>query len=247
MTTEKTLPFTISEEDIKVLTEISGLVFEPNTSAWKTAFKNIGDTELKGLKYAIGITILFALVNYALVIAGIVKIFFFGGSEWKGFLLMLVIGTVSTVFAGYKSYNYLTVDIARILYEKFFHKIYQFASRMLVDEMTKQMQANNASFHFGDIFVYIGELCNGFKKFLPRFVIRLLEIKAGEEESDAFHKLAALKSNLDNGENEKAADAIFTYIDWSVKLQLEELLTLSWLRWLIPLTLILMLSLLAII
>lgn len=223
-----------SNEAQTAVEEVAGNAFELLENPVKLITQG-GKFGVKGVGKFFGIVILFAIVNFFLLLYGMyreaVGTLLSNGLLYLGGMLLFGIGV--TVLAGYKAYVYVRTDALRIAYEKL-RPYFPGYCRKLVDRVADQkIDPNNPNIqHTLDIVSFFN---TSFQKF-PGFIRRYLVKKISKIPFVQFFR--ELHQQLLAGNRDVVADTIYQRTDAFLTDNFKANNT-RWILWLLPLNVVL--------
>ena len=211
----------ISEDIVALLENPSGLILQG------------GKYGVKGVAKFFLIVILFAIVNFIILVYA----FFRGVSSTMDSAnlvyvgLILGVGVIATVFAGFKAYNYVRTDALRVVYEKL-RPYFPGLCRTMVDRVMQQkIDLNNPNVKKTLDFY---SLFNQYFQKVPSMIRKWLFRKLDKIPFMTF--LREMQSDLVHGNREVVAMRIYEKSDALISEGFEGNNN-RWILWLLPLNL----------
>lgn len=225
----------ITERQSKKIDQLLNLAKSP-----MAMIKNAGKFGIKGGKRFLGITILFSIVNFILIVAAIITWVSAGyemGRLWH-LLIAILLGIGFTVFAGFKAYRYAISQVLYAIYlqlSPFFRKL----CGKLVDK-TKKKLGGGGSIDKEDVAIDMNaeSLLEDDSKKASSYVKRGLNFIL--KRIPIVGMLIEIKDEIKLGSRDEATDALYHRLNNYVEEEIFGGLHTKWTYILLPLNIVIM-------
>ena len=229
--------FKIEYENLPQNEENNSKLLELLDRPWRL-IKEGGKLGVKGVKRFFTILFLFAFSNTILFLYAVVRLFSTDFQFVKVFyiLLVLLIGLALTIYASYRTYQYVIIDTIRVVYENlssFFHKI----SELIIDRVEGLFQGkvdltNNQLTKALDFGKLVNSKFQRTPKFLRKGIILILN------KIPFVGMLMDLKEEIMKGNKIEASAKLYHKMDGFISDSIFSNNNTRWVWWLLPLNIL---------
>lgn len=209
---------------------------------WKI-LKSGTELGIGGIKRFSAIVLLFVMINFLLFGFGIYKAVT-SSFSWSGIgvlLLMVLLGSAFAVWARYRSYRYVFINVLAKIYEN----THDYRQGMCAEAVIRTGRLFSGEEHVTDArlkaAVDWGNSAYGFYGQIPVFFQSGITQLLNRIPITAF--LLGMKEDIKEGNNKLATDKLHTLVNDSVNAHFVSTNNMRWLLWLIPLNVIVMVTL----
>lgn len=232
---EFSFDYTNTEENVETNNKLLEILDKP----YKLILQG-GKHGVKGVKRFFSVVFLFLFANICMVIYAINRIITTGFGFGKTFMLVVVFlaGIGFTIYAGYRTYQYVVIDTIRVIYENsssLFKRISDLIISSVEKVFTGKKEVNQSDIKKALNFSkMIHQKYQKVPRFIRKGIIMVLK------KVPFVSMLVNLQEDISAGNNSIASAKLYTKIDGFITGTIFGNNNTKWVLWLLPLNLFLM-------
>jgi len=217
--------------------ENSNKLIEMLDKPWKLILQG-GKYGVKGVKRFFSIVFLFMVTNTFLTFYAFSRLIASGFGFGKAFTIAFVffIGIGFTIYAGYRAYKFMVVDLIRVLYVNgapFFQKICDIVINKVQSIFSGKKDVKQADISKALNF---SKMIHGKYQTVPRFIRKGIIMVLSKVPFVGM--LVELQEDISSGNTTAASAKLFTKVDGFISGTIFGMNTTKWLYWLLPLNIV---------
>ncbi len=233
-----TVPSDFKQNELKNL-KGSTIEIDKNPLTFLRKNSKEGISIIKGM---FGTILLFGTINMVLIIFSIFKYFTSNSNTVKFYdlLIALLICVSFGIIAYVKSYRNAINKAINIAYDKLNYLLQKFCNLVVEKVITifKTKKENLNSENLNEL-ISIQEILNKIFSKLPKFIVKGITMLLNK--IDVIDLLLEFKDDIQQGNKEEASNKLFTKIDTQIKEALLADTSKTWVYWLLPVNIIIVL------